>query len=405
MNWIKAELEAIPGDLRRALSRYEHGADATLVIDGRTILNFTSNNYLSLASHPQVVEAGCRALWDFGAGAGSSRLITGTSPLVISLEEETAALKGASAALVTTSGFAAALASIPVLADSADGIAIDHGAHASLVTAARLSEARLAVFRRQKAASLETAVANLRRHGVRRVLIIVDGLHSMDGDIAPLDEIVPIAENFDAMLLVDDAHATGVLGPRGEGTLAHFAIPVADRIIQIGNYAKAFGSQGGFVAASRSVIDLITQRSAAFIYTTGTAPVLAGIAREALRVLALEPVHLERLRENVIALRESIGGSAIVDTTPVIPIIVGSSEDTLALSRDLFSRGALVSAIRPPTVPRGTARLRISVQAGHRLSRAVGSGKILVERPDHSPEEGYLALLRRAAAEKIANAS
>lgn len=357
---------------RRAIVECTRGSDP--YIDGR--INFTSNNYLSLARHPHVIARAREALMEDGAGAGSSRLITGTFPRVARLEERIAAWKGTERALVTTSGFAAALSIIPTLVGRGDGIALERRAHASLVAGARLSGASISVWR--DAAGLERALRRIRR--CPRKLVILDGVHSMDGDIAPLPEILPIVDHRGAMTVIDDAHAGGVLGPGGAGTLAHFGIAARGDIIQMGTLSKALGSQGGFIAASNSLIDEIIQRGAAFIYTTGIAPACVGAALGALEIIEREPERLERLRRNF----EALGG-----TTPIIPVIVGASSRALECARELRAKNILVSAIRPPTVPRGTARIRLSIQADHEITddlrRAIESFR--AEERSHLPSD------------------
>ncbi len=392
LDGIRGELAGIAPEMRRRIGTVSRGADPYIVKNGRRLINLTSNNYLSLATHPGVTEAAARAARDEGAGAGSSRLIAGTSPGVSALEEELAALKGAERALVTTSGFAAALAALPALVGKGDGIALEKGCHACLIAAARLSSARIVVFRRGRPESLERALGRL-RPSTRRLLVVLDGVHSMDGDIAPLPALLPIVERHDAFLFVDDAHATGTLGPAGEGTFAHHGIRPPETAIQMGTLSKALGSQGGYIAAAAPIVELLVQRAAAFIYTTGLAPACAAAARAALDVMKREPERIERLRRNTRVFAEAAG--LRTTGTPILPLVVGEPGAALALSREIEEAGALVLPIRPPTVPLGTARLRFSLQSDH---------GILVEGSDHAAEERYLVLVRRRAAEEIANA-
>jgi 8-amino-7-oxononanoate synthase len=361
---IRDELDQVPPELRRRMVPQIRGGDPIIERDGRILINFTANNYLSLATHPEIIEAAARAAREDGAGAGSSRLITGTSPRLARLEEELARLKETERAIVTTSGFTAALAGITALVGQNDGVALERGAHASLVSGARLSGAALAVFRRDDPASLETALRRLRREA-RRVLVIIDGIHSMDGDIAPLPLMMRVIEAYEAILFVDDAHATGVIGQGGAGTLSHFGIKPAERVIQMGTLSKALGSQGGFLAAAGSVIDAVIQRAGAFIYTTGLNPPAVGAALAAVELLEKDPPRLERLRANSLSLRQALGMDAA--PSPILPLILRESAAAVEASREVESAGALALAIRPPTVPRDTARLRISVQADHDL--------------------------------------
>ena len=341
-------------------------------IEGRWLVNLSSNNYPSLASEPRVIAAAAEALCADGAGAGASRLVSGTSPRLVALEERLARLKETPRALVMTSGFVAAQAAVTALCGRGDAVVVEKGAHASLVAAARLSGARLSVFRRRDPESLDRALTrDLAR--ARRRLVLLDGVHSMDGDIAPLPELLPIVECRDAFLLIDDAHATGVLGPRGEGTLAHFGIVPTARVIQMGTLSKALGGQGGFIAAAAEVIDLIVQKAPAFIYTTGLNPAAVGAALGALAVLEEEPERLARLRRNVAVVRKIVKFEG--DPTPIVPLVIGGDEAALIAATAARAAGFFIPAIRPPTVPEGTARLRLSLQADHaeedlaRLSR------------------------------------
>ncbi len=372
MNWMEEELAAIPGDLRRALRPRVHGAAPHVEENGRRLINFTSNNYLSLVHHPEVIEGATVALREDGAGAGSARLITGTSPRVVTLEEELAAWKGTSRALVTPTGFAAALATLTALAGPEDGIALEKGAHACLVSGARLSGAKLAVWRREDPGGLAYVLERLRGRSCRRLFVVLDGVHSMDGDIADLPAILADARAVEAMIVLDDAHATGVLGADGAGTLRHHGLSPATDIVQVGTLSKALASQGGFIAATSEVIDLVLQRGGAFIYTTGIAPACVGAALAAVRLIRREPERVTRLRDRSFALRDALGLAPVA--SPILPLILGDPDRALAAGRELLAAGALAQAIRPPTVPTGTARLRLSVQADHVLELATNPG-------------------------------
>lgn len=365
MKWIDEELGAVPPELRRALRPRVRGAGAVVTIDGRVLLNFTANNYLSLVHHPEVVAGGEEALRDDGAGAGSARLITGTTPRVAALEEELAAWKGTPRALVTPTGFAAALAVLTALAGDEDGIALEKGAHACLVSGARLSGARLGVWRREDPGSLPYVLERLRGRGARRLFVVLDGVHSMDGDIADLPDVVGAARAMGAMTVIDDAHATGVLGADGAGTLRHYAIPPAEDIVQLGTLSKALGSQGGFIAATGGAVDLVLQRGGAFIYTTGIAPACVGAALAAVRLVRRDPSRVARLKDRAFALRDALGLPS--SPSPILPIVVGDAARAVAAARAVEEAGALVQAIRPPTVPPGTARLRLGLQVDHDL--------------------------------------
>ncbi len=386
MKGIREELAAVPAELRRALRIVPHGAEAMIEKEGRRLVNLATNNYLSLATHPEVIEAAVRALREDGAGAGSSRLILGTSPRVAALEDSLAGLKGTSRALIFPSGFAAALGAIPALVGKGDGIALEKGCHASLVTGARLSGASISVFRRGERSTLEKALERLRKR-CRRILTVIDGIHSMDGDIAPLPEIIPLVARFESILLLDDAHATGVLGENGSGTLGHFRMSASENfIVQMGTLSKALGSQGGFIAASGPCIELMIQKSAAFIYTTGINPAAVGAAQGAIDVMKREPKRIARLARNAVMVRRAAGIEEI--PSPIAPILTGTSERAMEASRELERAGAYAPAIRPPTVPRGTARLRLSLQADHRMH---------MEGAETTPELSFLTVLKEIA--------
>lgn len=392
MKWIREQLAQRSESAQRIITPVPQGAAAYIDEDGKRYINFTTNNYLSLAMHPEVCAEAKRAIDGDGAGAGSSRLISGTSPRTVELERELARFKGSKDALVFSSGYAAALAAITTLADRDDGIVLERHAHASLVAGTRQSRAQSVVWRRETGeAGLEKAILHLRtKRNCRRVLVVADGIHSMDGDILRLPELLPVIQQQEAMLLIDDAHATGTIGKTGAGTMEYWNLEPGDTIVQMGTLSKALGSQGGFIAASTEVIELIRQTAAPFIYTTGPAPAAIGAAAGALRILLREPERLDRLKKNSLILREAAGLDPC--PSPIVPLVVGADERALEWKDRFKKNGALVAAIRPPTVPRNTARLRFSVQADHR---------ILVEGADHSPQESYLVLIRECAAEEV----
>jgi len=384
---IKKQLEEIPFELKRRLRIFDRGSAPYIEVDGRQMINLTSNNYLSLATDPLVIEGAVAAVKEDGAGAGSSRLIAGTSARITLLESKLAELKNTERALVTTSGFTAALSSIVALVGRSDGIVIEKSSHACLISGARLSGSKTIFFRKNNLEGLTRALKKLRDRS-KRLLIILDGVHSMDGDIAPLPEILNIAEEFDSFLLVDDAHGTGTLGPNGEGIFAHFGIKPSEYVIQMGTLSKALGSQGGFLAADKAIIDLFIQKSPAFIYTTGLNPAAVGAANAALDILAKNNERVVNLRRNISAFCKKIGIQT--SKTPIIPIVIGGEKETIELSNKLEAAGCLTLPIRPPTVPKGTSRLRLSVQSGHRF---------FVETSEHASEERYLVLLRSRTAE------
>jgi 8-amino-7-oxononanoate synthase len=328
--------------------------------DGRRLLSFSCNDYLNLSQHPQVKAAAIAAIERHGVGAGASRLVTGSHPLYGALEERLARLKGAEAACVFGSGYLANAGIIPALVGREDAVLLDALAHACLWAGARLSGAEVLSFRHNDLADAEDVLAS-RRHRFRRVLLATDGVFSMDGDLAPLDALARLAERFDAWLMADDAHGLGVVGGgRGssfaEGRKA--AVP-----LQMGTLSKAIGGYGGYLCASRPVVDLIRTRARTLIYSTGLPPATVAAAIAALDVivgapaLAARPVAKARLFTARLGLPPA--------QSPIVPIVVGTSEAALAAAASLAEEGFLVAAIRPPTVPAGTARLRLAFTAAH----------------------------------------
>lgn len=359
------ELEA--AGLRRRLRHVGGPGDAECLVDGARVLNFGSNNYLGLANHPAVVEAAAAAGAAFGAGAGASRLISGNQTPVLELETAVAALKRSESALVFSSGYLANLGALPVLAGEGDAIASDRLNHASLIDAARLSRARLLVYPHADAAALDALLAR-RRGEFRRVVIMTDGLFSMDGDLAPVPELLAVAERHDALLYLDEAHATGVLGPTGGGSLEHWAAPPTDRCVQMGTLSKALGSVGGFIAGPSVLRDALINRARAFMFDTGIPASAAAAASAALRIAAQEPWRRERLRSVSQRLRDalrSMGYEVPAGETPIIPVVLGENDAAMQAMEALLARGCLVPGVRPPTVPAGEARLRISLMATH----------------------------------------
>lgn len=338
-------------------------------VEGREVVLFCSNNYLGLTHHPRVVQAARTALETYGTGGSAARLVSGHTFLHAALEEELARFKKVPRALVFPTGYAANLAVIATILGKEDVIFCDRLAHASLIDGCFLSGAKLLRFRHN---DLSHLLKLLKTVGGRRQLIVTEGVFSMDGDLAPLGDIRDLALEHNCLLLVDDAHGTGVLGPGGCGTVAHQELAPGGDLIQVGTLSKALGSLGGFVAGEEILIEYLINKARPFIFTTALPPATVASALEALRVIRDEPEHLERLRENVRILRDGLqtsglqtSGFTVSSRSPIIPIVIGTEERALALSQKLFDRGFHVPAIRPPAVPRGTARLRITVSAAH----------------------------------------
>ncbi len=327
------------------------------------VLDIASNDYLGLARHPAVVEGARAAASEFGAGARASRLVSGHFSLVEEFEAELAAWKGCEAALVFSSGFAANVGVLGALAGRDTLLLCHKRNHASLLDGCRLAGAKGASVRFwETPARLESLLEGAK---AGRRIVVADGVFSMDGDLLPLPEVLALCEAFDAVLVLDDAHGTGVVGVTGRGVAEHFGA-VSDRILTVGTLSKAFGSQGGFVCGPRAAVDYLTATAGSFIYSTGLNPPAVGAALAALRVLQREPERAGRCRDNAHALAEALreaGFDARWEGAAIVPVIVGEERGALALAAELEARGIWCPAIRPPTVARGTSRLRIGASS------------------------------------------
>ena len=329
--------------------------------EGRTLWNFASNDYLGLARHPQIEAALIEGVQRYGAGSAASRLVCGTLPPHRLLEDALAAAKQTEAAITFSSGFATALGVVPAIVGKEDFILLDKLSHACLVDAARLSGATIRVFPHNDLRKLERLLISARaKSPTARILIATESVFSMDGDLCPLREIVTLAEAHEALLLLDEAHGFGVLGEHGMG-LAEQENLQPHITFQMGTLSKAAGLSGGYLAASRDWIDLFTNRARSFIYSTAPPPALAHAALASLALIqSAEGKSLRaKLQKNIALLSPH--------STPIVPVILGSNESALAASSELEQSGFLVPAIRFPTVPRGAARLRISLSAAHSL--------------------------------------
>lgn len=331
-----------------------------VTVDGRGLWNFASNDYLGLAHHPAVAAAFIEGIEKFGTGATASRLVTGSAAPHHVLEETLAAAKRTEAALTFTSGYNTALSAIPVIVGKGDFVLLDRLAHASLIDAARLSGATLRVFPHNDTAKLAAILAKLRaKQSSARILVVTESVFSMDGDLCPLAEILGLCETHGALLLLDEAHATGVLGLQGMGLAEQLGLQ-GKIPFQMGTFSKAVGLSGGYLAASRDWINLIANRARPFIYTTAPPPALAHAALAAIGIIRSDEGKSlrETLFRNIAILREN-------HPSAILPHILGDNETTLAASAALREKGFLAPAIRFPTVPQGAARLRITVSASH----------------------------------------
>lgn len=334
-------------------------------IDGRDYLSFCSNDYLGLASHPDVVAAFHRGLDEFGAGSGAAHLISGHSRAHHALEEELAAYLQRPRALLFSTGYMANLGVMSALTGHGDRIFADHTNHASLLDGARLSGARLLRYRHNDAADLDTRLA---KAPAGEFLVATDGVFSMDGDIAPLPQLAEIAARHAAWLMVDDAHGLGVTGPGGRGTVAQAGLDITQVPVLMGTLGKAVGTFGAFVAGSDDLIETLIQEARTYIYTTASPPALASATRVALRLVQEDSWRRERLRQLVSQFRHGarqIGLELCDSPTPIQPLIVGAAAEALRLGKALREQGILITAIRPPTVAEGKSRLRITFSAAH----------------------------------------
>jgi len=338
--------------------------------NGREVVLFCTNNYLGLTHHPRVLARVQEALQAYGTGSGAARLISGHTPLYQALEEAVARFKGCPRALVFPSGYTVNIAVISALAGREDVLFCDRLCHASLLDGCLLSGARLVRFRHNDPDSLRRL---LTLHPGRRRFLVTEGVFSMDGDSAPLMELYELAEKNTLIFIVDDAHGTGVLGPGGRGTLAAQGVP-AEKLVLTGTLSKALGSLGGFVAGSALLIEYILNCARPFIFTTALPPASIAAALAALEVLEEEPALVDRLWQNVDRLHAGLAalGYTVPKTSAIIPLILGPPERAADASERLLMHGYYVPAVRPPAVPAGTARLRITVSAAHTAAEIDG---------------------------------
>ncbi len=346
--------------LLRTLVETERTDGIWAVRNGRRLLSFSCNDYLNLSQHPAVKAAAIAAVERYGVGAGASRLVTGNHPLFAQLEARLARLKGTEAACVFGSGYLANSGLIPTLAGSADLVLIDALAHSCIMTGGKLSGGTVLTFRHNDVGHAEELLAQHRAHH-RHALIATDGVFSMDGDIAPLHGLAGLAKRHDAWLLSDDAHGIGVVGGGRGSSFADGE--KADVPLQMGTLSKAIGGYGGYLCASQPVIDLIKSRSRSFVYSTGLPPASVAAAIAALDIIEGDPdsAALPVAKARLFTRRMNMADAV----SPIVPILIGDAKEALTLSHMLEEAGFLVVAIRPPTVPPGTARLRVAFTAGH----------------------------------------
>ncbi|MDP2743495.1 MAG: 8-amino-7-oxononanoate synthase [Dehalococcoidia bacterium] len=355
-------------NLHRDLRTIQGPQGPWVEVDGRRVLNLCSNNYLGLASHPQLAEAAATAARTWACGSGASRLVCGNMALHELLERRLADFKRTEAALLYSSGYAANLGIISALVGRGDFVFSDAFNHASIIDGCRLSQAEVIPFPHNDMAALEERLLDGSRSSPRaRRLIAVDGVFSMDGDLAPLPQLAELAERYEAMLMVDEAHATGVLGPEGRGVVAHFGLEGNVPII-MGTLSKALGGFGAFAAGSLQLREYLVNTSRSFIFSTALPPPVVASALAALDLLQADPGLPGRLQEKARLFRARLGEmgyDTMSSATQIIPVLVGKIDMALEMSHRLLEEGVLTVAIRPPTVPQGTSRLRVTVTATH----------------------------------------
>ena len=339
--------------------------------DGKEVINLASNNYLGLCNHPRLREAAIRATERYGVGSGAVRTIAGTMRIHMELEEKIAAFKGVEACVVFQSGFTANAGTVSSILGKDDFILSDELNHASIIDGARLSKARIKVFRHKDVVHAEELLRELEQEPGRK-LIITDGVFSMDGDIGPVAELAALAERYGAIMMVDDAHASGVLGRNGRGSVDHTgAHGKVD--VQVGTLSKAIGSLGGYVCGSRDLIDYLYHRARPFLFSTSHPPSVAASCIAAFDILENEPERIDRLWENTRYFKQQLtdagfdvgGRSTPASETPITPILIGDGRRTMEFSRALFDRGVMATGIAFPTVPEGKARVRTIMTSEH----------------------------------------
>jgi glycine C-acetyltransferase len=364
--FLDAELDALTtAGLRRTLRVLSGRQEAAAVIDGREVVNLSSNNYLGLTTHPRLVDRAIAAIRDFGVGSGSVRTIAGTMSLHVELERRLAAFKRTDAVVVFQSGFTANAGTVQALLTKDDFVISDELNHASIIDGCRLSRATIKVFPHKDVDAARGILKALPSSG--RKLVITDGVFSMDGDVGALPALAGLAEEHGAIMMVDDAHASGVFGRQGRGTVDHFGLH--GRIdVQVGTLSKALGALGGYVAGSRALIDFLQHRARPFLFSTSHPPSVAATCLAALDILESEPEIMDRLWENARFFKAgltSLGFDTGTSESPITPVIVGAGDRAMALSDRLLEQGVFAQGIAYPTVARDRARVRTIVTATH----------------------------------------
>jgi len=368
IQWIENELEKLhESGLYNTIRTLSSPQGAWLKVDGRKVLNFCSNNYLGLANHPHLKKAAQDAIEALGVGPAAVRSIAGTMDLHLELERRMAAFKGVEAAITFQSGFNANLATIPALVGEEDVVYSDELNHASIIDGCRLSRAKIIRYSHCNPQDLHRVIQENKDQGYKRALIITDGVFSMDGDVAPLDKIYEIADTFDYLLMVDDAHGEGVLGRGGRGIVDHYHLH-GKVDVEVGTLSKAFGVVGGVVAGKKTIIDWLRQRGRPFLFSSAMTVPDTAACLASLDVLEESTELVDRLWENTKYFKgemKNLGFDTGSSSTPITPIMLGEAPLAQQFSRRLFEEGVFAMAIGFPTVPRGKARIRVMISASH----------------------------------------
>jgi glycine C-acetyltransferase len=367
LQWIQDELQKLKDDgLYNRIRTLSSPQGAWLVVDGKRVINFCSNNYLGLANHPRIVQAAQEAVKKYGVGPAAVRTIAGTMELHLELERRLAAFKGVEAAITFQSGFTANMGTIPALVGKEDAVFSDELNHASIIDGCRLSGAKIIRFAHTNPQDLERVLSEQRKN-YPKAMVITDGVFSMDGDMAPLDKIYEVAKNYDAILMVDDAHGEGVVGKGGRGIVDHFGLH-GKVDVEIGTLSKAFGVVGGVSAGNPVVVEWLRQRGRPFLFSSAmTVPDVAACLA-ALDILEGSTELVDRLWDNTRYFKaemKRLGFDTGLSSTPITPIMLGEAPLAQQFSRELFDNGAFAMSISFPTVPRGKARIRVMISAAH----------------------------------------
>ncbi|MCL4558483.1 MAG: 8-amino-7-oxononanoate synthase [Deltaproteobacteria bacterium] len=369
---LREELDRIGGKgLLRSMHRIDGMQGPIVKMDGRDVILMCSNNYLGLAGRTELIEAAVSAAQKYGVGSAASRLISGDMALHERLEHDIAGFKKTESALVFNSGYHANIGIISAIADGDTAVLSDSLNHASIIDGVRLARARTFVYEHRDVGMVEDMLGSMEGKGPgfrpSRKLIVTDSVFSMDGDIAPLREIAGLARKYNAILMVDEAHATGILGEHGRGAVEMFGLDDGVHV-QMGTLGKAFGSFGAYAAGTKLLTDYLVNRARSFIFTTSLPPAVCAVSSKAIELVRQHPELRKALGDNIAFMRKGlrdIGFDVSDDPTPIIPLIIGDAERTMQFSSSLLGKGVFVSGIRPPTVPEGTSRLRLTVTAAH----------------------------------------